>query len=125
MAATVADVRALGATFADVDAYPDALIQTWLDLAGSFLSLPRFGSKASVAQKLWTAHYITTAFAADPDSQAWRTAGKRVGDVSVNYAAPSTVMDMSMTANNLARTAYGLLLWQLLRRYGRFALAVG
>lgn len=96
----------LVARFPEFSAESDARVAAMLEMARDFVDEASFGSKATTALMLYTAHLL-----AGTSQSAAGTAGpmtsERVGDLARSYAAPAA------DANGLKASTYGQLYLKL------------
>lgn len=104
---TPVQVRAYAPQFADVEQYPDAMVQAVLDECP--LHLEGFGTEAQQvsAWRLWTCHTLTVQ-SPDAAGAAGPVVAQSVGRVSVQFGGASVL------AGSYSRTAYGQRLQNLI-----------
>jgi Protein of unknown function (DUF4054) len=105
---TVEDFRTLLPAFADPEKYPDALIQTYIDLAVETFDQCYWGARLQVGEAMWVAHWLwmTTPgnSGAPPMASGVLPSSKKVGDTAVSY---SDAVNEMLLENPFYRTVYG------------------
>lgn len=107
MAVTAADVKAFAPELAAV---ADAIVTLWIGWAPGAVSPSVMLTNADQATLLYVAHHLTRS-AGGAAGTVGAVTSRSVGDVSTANA-PGPVDD----AASLHTTAYGVALWQLMRR---------
>jgi hypothetical protein len=115
----VATLRLLFAAFADDTAFPDAVIQVWLDLAATFVNTG-WGPMQAFGQGLWAAHELAKMTqAAQPGTSITGITGipsnKSVDSVSIGYDTTTGTVDGAGSYN---LTVYGRQWYQLAMVFG-------
>jgi hypothetical protein len=116
--------------FADATAYPDAVINLYLQAAIAALNLPRFGAFASLAVEFMTAHYLVldkqddraAAAGGVPGVNAGMISSKSVGPVSIGMDGGSSAED---DGGHWNLTTYGRRYLRLAREAGAGPLQLG
>jgi len=115
--------------FADVERYPNVLVQAWLTVAVSMVNATRWGPLTNLGLELFTAHHLVLSardqMAAEvggiPGELKGPTASKSVDKVSVGYdTSAATLTDAGFW--NL--TSYGVRFIGLGRMFGAGGLQV-
>lgn len=122
---TPAEFRAVFPEFTDPAKYPDARITFFLTLATKLVSECRWGELYGQGVMLVAAHYlalgarqVTAGIAGTPGTIQGAKTSKKVGEVSVGYAAPTATAG----AGYWGQTIYGEQYWQLLMMFGMGAI---
>lgn len=109
--------------FADPVAYSNEQLTFWGDLSELEISSTRFGAARAHAVELLAAHYMAVSrlngMGTTPGAGGGLVASKSVGDVSVSYDNSGVT---GVTGSLWSGTRYGVLLSQMMRRYGAGAL---
>ncbi len=116
--------------FADSDAYPDAVLSTWLTVASNLVNDDRWGNLAQIGTELCAAHFIVLATrdqaAASKNTEPGKVTGpqtsKAVGDVSASYDVSSVTMADGGFWN---QTNYGIRFRSLARLMGAGGMQLG
>lgn len=109
--------------FNSVDAYPDAQVRIYLDLAFQSLDARRWAQLFGMGQIYWAAHFLAldaadtrgAAAGGVPGAVTGLMTSKSVGGVSLSYDLAATAVD---GAGHFNQTTYG-------RRYMRWVKLVG
>lgn len=112
MTVTPAEFRADFTEFTDPTAYPDALVQFWLNVAYQMLPVARWGTMLDVGAELYTAHNLvlerqaqkTASAGGTPGAASGAVASKTVGPVSTAY---DTKAGQTEGAGDWNLTTYG------------------
>lgn len=123
MSLTPANVRQLYRQFNDAGVYDDFVIDTYLNMAVSMLSVSRWGGQLDQATGLYVAHYLTlktrddlTAMAGGiPGAVSGPQSSKSVDKVSVSYDTKAVTAEHGGFWN---LTVYGVRLYQMAMMFG-------
>ncbi len=117
------DFRAIFPEFSDINAYPDAGIQFWLNYAYNNLNACRWNANLDTGAAYLTAHQVVLAKRNKDASRRGGTPGtvqgplssKGVGPVNASYDTSSVV---NKDAGYFNSTTYGLQYWDMMMQAG-------
>jgi len=109
MAVTAASIKAFAPELAAV---ADAIVETWIELAPSFISATLYGDKYETAVGLWVSHKLTVTQAGSPGASG-PVEEQQVGPVRQKFAGG----DKLSRGSDLDQSAYGRTLRTLRLRY--------
>lgn len=121
---TVAQFRARFAEFRDTIAYPDSIIEMYIDDAANEVNFDLFDARGPKAQALLVAHYL---FMGRPFYEGYADGGTPIegGGEAVRLAASESEGDSSVSwVTSDAAAAGGLDGWLSLSSYGQLYLAM-
>lgn len=126
---TPAELRLAFPAFASEPAYPDDVLQFWIDFAVIMLIVARWGTAAGMGYALFALHNVilekqsgkTAATGGIPGVATGATVAKAVDRVSVNYDANAT---MELDAGHWNYTVYGQRFIRMARMMGAGAVAI-